>query len=125
MVVPVFFPSVSPSPISGASNGFGISAVHFLEGVNYSVDEHLPAGRGRRLSACPRGRLRVGPTLPCSLLLALQRPPPACGVLDDRDFMLPAGAVPRLPPLAWPALLSVVGPSLGRKFGLLMAMNNR
>lgn len=35
-----FLPSV-PFPQPRASNGSGISVVHFLEGVNYLVDEHI------------------------------------------------------------------------------------
>lgn len=41
LFVRICFPSVSPSPISRASNGFGISTVHFLECVNYLVDAHI------------------------------------------------------------------------------------
>lgn len=38
----VFFSLLSLSfPISRASNGFGISAVHFLESVNYLLDSHI------------------------------------------------------------------------------------
>lgn len=65
----VVFSSASPSPTSGASNGFGISAVHFLEGVNYLVDEHICQQAEAAASMRARGsRLPVGPTRACSLL---------------------------------------------------------
>lgn len=120
----VFCSSVSPAPGSRASNGFGISAVHFLEGVNYLVDEHIcqPA-EGAASVTCPREQAASWPDL--GPLPALRRLCRARGDPQDGDVTLPAGAVPRLPLLAWPAALRAVGPSLRRKFGLLMAMNNR
>lgn len=65
----VVFSSASPSPTSGDSNGFGISAVHFLEGVNYLVDEHICQQAEAAASVRAHGsRLPVGPTRACSLL---------------------------------------------------------
>lgn len=65
----VFCSSVSPAPGSRASNGFGISAVHFLEGVNYLVDEHICQPAEGAASVRARGsRLPVGPTWALSLL---------------------------------------------------------
>ena len=102
LFVRVFFPSVSPSPISGASNGFGISTVHFLECVNYLVGAHICQQAEGRPRCVPTGQAARGPGR-CPLP-APWRLPPAHGVLDDGDLALPAGAVPRLSLLAWPLL---------------------
>lgn len=95
-----FLPSV-PFPQPRASNGSGISVVHFLEGVNYLVDEHICQRAEAAASVRARGRSCAS----ADLLPAPRRRPPACGVLQEGDFKLPAGAVPRLPLLVWPAVL--------------------
>lgn len=98
-----FFSSVSPAPISGASNGFGISAVHFLEGVNYLVDEHICQQAEGATSVHAHGRrLRVGLTWPHSLLLRGHLQPMAS--LMTGTSCCPLGLSPGF--LSWPGRLS-------------------
>ena len=97
----VFFQPVSPSPISGASNGFGISAVHFLERVNYLVDEHICQQEEGWPRSVPTGEAARWPGPGSCPLPIPWRLPSACGVLDDGDFVW--GSVPRLPLQVWPS----------------------
>lgn len=93
-----FLSSGSPSPISGASNGFGISAVHFLEGVNYLVDERIC----QHASVCARGRgLPAGPTRARSLLSRGRLSPLATSVMGTPRCL--PGPSPGL--LFWPGRL--------------------
>lgn len=82
-------------PISRASNGFGISAVHFLESVNYLLDGHicLQAGAPSVPAAGGGGAGRPGPCLaPSSLEVSFS--PQASGMSTSCHLPATLWAVP-------------------------------
>lgn len=80
-------PLLVPCPHQRASNGFGIAAVHFLEGVNYLVDEHIcQQAEGAASAHAPGRRLRGGRTHP--LLPGGCRPPVVCSVMGTWRCLL-------------------------------------
>lgn len=123
-----FLPFYVTFPHPWTSNGFGISVVHFLEGVNYLWDRHISQqaeGAASEAALCLQEEAGGQPDLALSPAshpteAASSPVPPPLG-LRTASRAVPGALLP------WPEPLhsEPVGFSLGRKLCLLLAMNNR